>query len=399
MTIQIDSRKIKQGDIFICLPGGEPYIQSALDKGASKVLKMTREELASFAKQEFNNPSQKLFVIGVTGTNGKTTVTQLVGQVLEKAGYFPYVSGTLSSELTTPESIDIQRKMAEHLANGGTHFVMEVSSHSIAQHRILGIDFDVKLLTNITQDHLDFHKSFENYRNIKMQFLSKAGITKETVAIYPEDYKKEAVPFVPQLLGGFNYKNIQAALSILKHCDICNSNIYDYLSKAKAPPGRFEIVSEGQDFIVIVDYAHTPDGLENILLESSKLAAENSGKLITVFGSGGDRDRGKRPQMAEIAEKYSNHVLVTQDNPRGESEQQIIDDILQGFSKKTEFSVFMDRKEAVKHAITLATTNDVVVIAGKGHEEYQIFKNETIHFSDKEEAALAIKEKLNANIN
>jgi len=398
---KIDSRKIKSGDTFICLPGGEPYIKQALENGAVKVIHLDRIGLAKLACESLEFPSNSLCVIGVTGTNGKTTVTQLVNAILNVYGCKSAVLGTLNADLTTPESIDIQQLMHDHLKAGGTHFVMEVSSHAIDQARILGICFDVKLLTNITQDHLDYHKTFENYKATKLKFLSEnwdLGTRKtnaykrnQALVIKPEDFENETIPTLNFLKGRFNQLNAKAATAILKACGLPESFISDQIQKATPPAGRFETLEEGQPFSVVVDYAHTPDGLENVLLEAQFMAQQHKGKLITVFGCGGNRDRGKRPQMAAIAHQFSDIVIVTQDNPRKEDPTQIITDILEGFPKRHTHQVVLDRKKAIQEAVSMAKAHDVVMIAGKGHETYQILGDETIHFDDREQARSAIK--------
>ncbi|MFC1617514.1 Mur ligase family protein [Candidatus Margulisiibacteriota bacterium] len=390
---QYNSKLITKNDIFICLPGGEAYIDDALARGATKVLKMGREEMAELAASHFGHPSEKLTVIGITGTNGKTTVTNLIGQALLKAGFTPFVLGTINANLTTPESLDIQRIMAEHLANNGTHFIMEVSSHGIAQKRIHCIDFDLKLLTNITQDHLDFHKTFENYKKTKLSFMNDS----ECIKIFPQDYKNIKLDFPNPLLGNFNHENMQASVLSLQKLHISASIISKALSRATSPPGRFENISCGQNFLVIVDYAHTPDGLEKILKTAKDLAKNKQNKLITVFGCGGDRDRGKRSKMGKITSQLSDFFIITKDNPRTESQAQITSDILQGIPDSIQnYEIIEDRKKAIKFAIKKAQTNDVVIIAGKGHENYQILNSGTIHFDDREEVRCAIKERLSA---
>ncbi len=376
---QLDSRKIQSGDVFICLPGGEKYVSEALSQGASEVIYKTRPELAEFACSYFSNPSQKMCVIGVTGTNGKTTVTQWVSQALVAAGFKPFVLGTLNSPLTTPESLDIQRMMAEHLANGGTHFVMEVSSHAIHQGRISGIQFAVKLLTNITQDHLDYHGSFEDYSEVKHSFMRSGP-----ASIYPEEYQRVIIPFRMPVPGQFNVCNMQATLAILKKLGLTSGPCLEILAHIKAPAGRFEPILCGQSFHVIVDYAHTPDGLHNVLREARSLADQANGKLLTLFGCGGDRDRTKRPKMASIAETFSDIVVVTQDNPRTEDSDQIFQDIVAGF-EKVAYQVIPDRHVAIEYVVGQARPHDVVMIAGKGHETYQLIKGQSFHFDDGEE--------------
>jgi len=386
-----DSRQIQKGDIFLCLPGGDAYIDQALANGASEIRKVSRNEMADIAHDFYHNPSQHLTVIGVTGTNGKTTVTQLVNQVLNKLGFKSYVQGTITHQLTTPESLDTAKSMASHLAQGGTHYVMEVSSHGIHQNRIKNIHFKVKLLTNITQDHLDYHGTFENYKNTKLSFMTpENGAT----VIMPEDFKKIDLGFTSRLKGRFNIENLKAAKAILMALGLSEEAIITHLSQASPPPGRFESITVGQPYSAIIDFAHTPDALENILSEASKMAKKEGGKVITLFGCGGNRDKTKRPLMAEIAEKFSNHIIITSDNPRDEAPSLIIADIVAGLTSPDLATCIEDRKMAIQYAISLAKPNDVVIIAGKGHEQYQIIGQNTFPFSDQEVTINAIKSQL-----
>ena len=378
--ISYDSRTIEPGDIFICLPKGEAFIEEATARGASEVLELTRADMATYAADYYGRPSETLTVVGVTGTNGKTTVTYLVNMLLEKLGQTVAVSGTLSTALTTPESLDLQRMMAEHLAKGGTHFVMEVSSHGIDQNRVAEIDFDVTCLTNISQDHLDYHPSFEDYKACKLRFMQSNG---SRAQIYPEDFETVDLPDQLPLLGSFNRQNLQAAVAIVTALGYSDADILPLLPNLSAPPGRFEPVDCGQAFKVIVDYAHTPDALENVLNTARELVPEGA-KLCCVFGCGGDRDRSKRPLMGEIAARLSDLIIVTSDNPRTEDPKQIIEDILAGVSGTTASTVIPDRQSAVETAIDRARTGDVIVIAGKGHETYQLLPTGRIDFDDRE---------------
>ncbi|NDC82154.1 UDP-N-acetylmuramoyl-L-alanyl-D-glutamate--2,6-diaminopimelate ligase [bacterium] len=385
MDYQIDSRKIQPGDGFLCLPGGERFEADARDRGAVEVRYLDRLELARFANEYFDYPSRNLQVVGVTGTNGKTTTTHLIYNGLKAAGFSPEILGTLNAELTTPESWDIARRMAAHRNVGGTHFVMEVSSHAIDQHRVDGIDFDVKLLTNITQDHLDYHKTFEAYRETKLRFMAGPGRS-----IFPAEFTQTVLGFQVPLPGRFNTENFQAAVAVLRALDVSDHVISSAMASASAPPGRFELVKEGQPFDVIVDYAHTPDGLENVCLEAQRIARNRNGQFVVVFGCGGDRDRSKRPKMGRIAERLADRVIVTSDNPRSEVPGAITDDILAGLEAPERAVVILDRREAIRVAIQQAKPNDVVMVAGKGHETYQILGSETIHFDDRDECRKAI---------
>jgi UDP-N-acetylmuramoyl-L-alanyl-D-glutamate--2,6-diaminopimelate ligase len=380
MNYHYDSRNIRPGDTYICLPGGEKFIADAQLRGAIATLTMDRVALGNFSNQLFDTPSQRIPLIGVTGTNGKTTVTHLICAGLIAAGYKPALIGTLNAPLTTPESLYVNQTMAEHIANGGTHFVMEVSSHAISQNRIAGLHFAVKVLTNITQDHLDYHKTFEAYRDTKLGFMGDGN----AVALYPESYQKHDLPFPVPLPGMFNYHNFQAAMAALRALGIPDDQFIPGLATATAPPGRFEAIHAGQPFLVIVDYAHTPDGLENVLTESRRLAEARGGKTRVLFGCGGDRDRGKRPKMAAIAAQYADTVVITSDNPRTESPTQIFADILAGLTDTTTpYQVIEDRREAIFALIAQAQPADVLMIAGKGHETVQILADKTIPFDDR----------------
>lgn len=355
---------------------------------------MTPKELAVYAHSHYEHPSESLYVIGVTGTNGKTTVTYLIGEVLKAAGFSPFVLGTLNSgnkDLSTPESIDIVRLMRTHLDQGGTHFVMEVTSEGIDQLRVSGIDFDIKLLTNITQDHLDYHKTFENYQAVKLGFMRDGDAKK----IYPKHFKHEPIDFTTLLLGHFNLLNIKAAASVLRYMHIDETCIQQTLSSCPPPRGRLENIEKGQDYMVVVDYAHTPDAMENVLSTVKKIADSQNGRLLVLFGCGGNRDRGKRPKMGKIASKIADILVITDDNPRSENSLLIMDDVVKGISSEfKDFTLIQNRKAAITTIINRSKNNDVVILLGKGHETYQILALETIHFDDKEEVSEAIAARL-----
>ena len=329
---------------------------------------------------------EKNLKITITGTNGKTTVSYLVHQVLNKLGFRSLYIGTLTASLTTPESLDIQRLLSEHVNNGGTHCVLEVSSHGIDQHRIGELLFDVKLLTNITQDHLDYHKTFQNYYSTKMLFMEKFN----GYSIFPEEYKKETVLSYPQFLGRFNKENLQAAKSILKTIGVTGSKVDSLISVCSPPPGRFEPVQSGQPYTVIIDYAHTPDALDRIIDEGRQIAKFNSGNVMVLFGCGGDRDKGKRAKMGKIASEKADYIVVTMDNPRFENPDAIFDDIVSGIPENlknsNKYKVVPDRKEAIEYILQRAQKSDVVIVAGKGHETTQIIKDQRYKFDDKQVA-------------
>ncbi|RAP37167.1 hypothetical protein DID80_04550 [Candidatus Marinamargulisbacteria bacterium SCGC AAA071-K20] len=351
---------------------------------------MSFTELAAYAHKFYGFPSKELYVIGITGTNGKTTVSHLLGEVLKAAGQSTFVLGTLNSgnrDLSTPEALDTLRLMRTHLDQGGTHFIMEVTSEGIDQSRILGIDFNIKILTNITQDHLDYHKTFEIYQKIKLGFMSDG----ENYKIYPKDFEKEPIYFSTLLLGDFNLLNIKAAARALRHMGLSESHIQKSLSSCSPPRGRLENVEKGQFYMVLIDYAHTPDALASVLSTVKKIATKRNGKLFVLFGCGGDRDGTKRSKMGEIACERADFIVITDDNPRSEESQTIMDAIVSGFPECfKDYALIQDRKKAINFIINKAKDKDVVILVGKGHETYQVLKSETIHLDDREEANKAI---------
>lgn len=374
-----DSRKIMPGDTFICLPGGDIYIDDAKKRGAANIVKMTREEMAEFSNSLFLSPSRSLCVIGITGTNGKTTVAYWVSEVLKKLGQSPFFLGTINAALTTPESLDIQSLMKQHLDQGGTHFVMEVSSHGIAQHRIKCIDFNVKCLTNITQDHLDYHGSFDAYKKTKESFMKDAPGD----SIFPEDFLQESLPSTCIFCEAFNQENLQATKAVIKALDYADDVIDSFLHTLVAPPGRFEKVSEDNHPLVIVDFAHTPDGFQRVLTEAKKQAKKRKGHVVCMFGCGGDRDKKKRPLMGKIASELCDRVIITQDNPRSEDPNDIVNDILQGIPHDADIHIENDRILAIKKSIDIAQKRDVVMLLGKGHETTQIIKDTQLTIDDR----------------
>ncbi|MGL4989196.1 MAG: UDP-N-acetylmuramoyl-L-alanyl-D-glutamate--2,6-diaminopimelate ligase [Cetobacterium sp.] len=436
--IEYDSRKIKQGDIFVALKGsivdGHKYINTALEKGASAIIvsenvetigdasyflvQNLREKLGKIASNFYNHPEKKLKIIGVTGTNGKTTTTYLIEQILgeEKVARIGTVEYKIGDEIieapnTTPESLDIIKMSKKAVDKGLEYLVMEVSSHGLTSGRVDMLDFDIAVFTNLTPEHLDYHKDMEDYfrakkilfqklknksngiiniddsygKRIFEEFSGKSYSLEISADLDLEDIKK----LKPTLLGKFNMYNVLGAIGVARLLNIDEDLIKERVQKIKSAPGRFETVCAGQDFKVIVDYAHTGDALENILQGVVELG--ESGKIITVFGCGGDRDKIKRPIMAKIAEKYSDIVIVTSDNPRTENSDDIISDIVKGFENKN-YIVEIDRKEAIKKAVLKAEKNDIILIAGKGHETYQILGTTKIHFDDREIAIEAIKD-------
>ena len=345
---------------------------------------------AARSRSECEHPSKSLCVIGITGTNGKTTVAHFIGQTLISAGHNSFVLGTLNSgnrDLSTPEAADILDFMRAHLDRGGTHFVMEVTSEAIDQGRVLGIDFNVKLLTNITHDHLDYHKTFDSYKRAKLDFMREGNAEK----IYPDTFDKEPVNFSSRVLGDFNHSNIKAAACALRHIGISKTHICQALSSCSAPKGRMEEIELGQSLMVLIDYAHTPDAFHKVLSTTKKIATGRHGRLLVLFGCGGNRDRGKRPKMGRIASQFADFLVITDDNPRLENSNRIISEIMQGMALDYRAYVSIpDRREAIEFILSTARQNDVVLLAGKGHETHQILGADVIHFDDREEAERVI---------
>jgi UDP-N-acetylmuramoyl-L-alanyl-D-glutamate--2,6-diaminopimelate ligase len=426
--------------------------------GTLGVVKVTdsRKALGDIAAAFYHNPSASMFCIGVTGTKGKTTTTYLIKSVLDKAGMSCGIIGTLGcvsrnltipAKHTTPESSDIQEFLATMRASEEKAVAMEVSSHAIALQRIRGIDFDLGVFTNIGHDHLDFHGSFSNYLATKASFfenlaaesvshgksnktkisiinvddpnsdfiLSKvptgiitygisngsAQITAKELRLYGKDTSFTAhtpqgnFPVSLNLKGIFNVYNALAAIACGLARGLDPDTISSGLQSLKGVPGRFESVDEGQPFAVLVDYAHTPDSLENILREARHLGP---GTLTVVFGCGGDRDRSKRPVMGKIAAALADRVIITSDNPRtedvGDISKEIEEGVLNEGQPRLGYEIIVDRASAIERAILSAEEGDVLVIAGKGHETYQIFHDATIHFDDREVAASLLKERM-----
>lgn len=453
--ITYDSRKVEPGTLFVAFKGGtfdgHDFIPDAVARGASAVVVEkevetsiptvivpdSRAALSLLAANFFGYPSRKMTLVGVTGTNGKTTTTHLVQSIYQAAGKKSGLIGTLGARInnqvietehTTPESSDLQRVLVKMVDEGVEVVTMEVSSHGLVQGRTDYCEFDCGIFTNLTQDHLDFHGSIDEYRKAKLMLFSDypaksdkkfcAAVNaddssaqlvieavKGTVITYginsDADVKGSDIEVSPSSVsfvisyggsservtvpmgGYFNVYNSLGAAAACLGLGIDLQAVIAGLSNAPKVAGRFESVDCGQDFGVLVDYAHTPDGLENVLRTARKIT---DGQLIVVFGCGGNRDRGKRPIMGEIAAKLADIVVITSDNPRKEDPTAIIRDILSGISLDVTPKVFIDRREAIEYAIKTARKGDLVVIAGKGHEDYQIFADKTIHFDDREVA-------------
>lgn len=463
--VQYDSRRVQSGDLFVCTPGlkthGHQFIPDVLAAGAralvvedpgvapagvpTAVVPDGREALAWIAAAFYRDPSTSLSLIGVTGTNGKTTVTTLLRHLLEAAGHPTGLIGTLAYRLrdevlkaphTTPQASDLQALLARMRDAGLTHAVMEVSSHALSQHRVTGCQFQACAFTNLTQDHLDFHRTLDAYREAKVDlfanpryqptgkamvsllnaddpsaeaFAARARGPVRWFGLARGDYRATHVDLRPdgsrftlchphgelpvslQLVGSFNVSNALAALALALELGIDPAVAVAALAQAPPVDGRFQRVPAGGTDrpTVVVDYAHTPDGLDKVLSTAHEIAP---GRVVVVFGCGGDRDRTKRPLMAAIAARWARTVFVTSDNPRSEDPEQIIAEILTGFAGDDRARVIVepDRATAIHRAIHDAAPDALVVLAGKGHEDYQILADRTIHFDDREEADRAL---------
>lgn len=452
MGISYNSKKVQPQDLFICLTGeqvdGHEFAEEAVACGAVAcvverrlnidapqiVVHSTQEMLAKISSLFYGEPSNKINVIGVTGTNGKTTVSHLIQHLYYHFNQKCALIGTLGykfsinesyheSKHTTPQAPELQRLFYYIDERCFDNVVMEVSSHSLAQHRVDCIDFNGAVLTNLTQDHLDFHITMDNYFKAKSELFYNlvAGdfavinaddkyadkflsVISPNVKVFTYGIDKEAdimakdVEFTDKgasftcvakgkiyranlmMNGVFSVYNVLAALATAMALNFDIESSIEALEKIPGVAGRFEVVTTKPT--VIVDYAHTPDGLENVLKTAREITPK-TGKLICVFGCGGDRDATKRPKMGKIAEKLADKVIVTSDNPRFENPQQIITDILAGIKKVNDIIVEPDRELAIKEAAKIADINDVVLVAGKGHEDYQIIGGETIFFDDR----------------
>ena len=401
-------------DLFIKSPG-VPYTD-LVKKALELQIEVIDDIELGYRYKKNNEISGK--IIAITGTNGKTTTTYLIEQILGESkvariGTVEYKIGDeiIEAPNTTPESLDIIKMCKKSVDKGLQYLVMEVSSHGLTSGRVDMLEFDVAVFTNLTPEHLDYHKDMEDYFNAKKILFEKLKDSKNGVINIDDEYgrriykefggmtyslkEKADLDFElikeinPSLLGKFNMYNLLAAIGVGKILNINLDTIKERAREIKGAPGRFEPVLAGQEFKVVVDYAHTGDALENILQGVTDL--KTNGKIITVFGCGGDRDRIKRPVMAEVSERYSDLVIITSDNPRTEDPNKIIDDIVKGFKNKN-YIVEIDRKEAIKKAVLKAEKDDIILIAGKGHETYQILGTTKIHFDDREIAIEAIKE-------
>ena len=450
--LNIDSRRIEAGHLFVAIPGtqtdGHKYIPKAIELGAAAILceqmpeeqtdgvtyvvvESTESTVGMVATQFFGDPSRKLKLVGVTGTNGKTTIATLLYNMFRKFGHkcgllstvCNYIEGEpIPADHTTPDPIELNRLLAQMVEAGCEYAFMECSSHAIAQKRIGGLKFAGGLFTNLTRDHLDYHKTVENYRDAKKAFFDglekdafaitnaddKNGLymvqnTKAQVKTYSirsmADFKAKIIEchfegmyldingkeVGVQFIGKFNVSNLLAVYGAAIMLGKKAEDILVILSTLKSVSGRLEPIHAPEGYTAIVDYAHTPDALENVLNTINEVL-NGKGKVITVCGAGGNRDKGKRPIMAQTAAKLSDKVIITSDNPRFEEPQDIINDMLAGLDNKLMKKVvsIVDRKEAIRTASMMAEKGDVILIAGKGHEDYQEIKGVKHHFDDRE---------------
>lgn len=468
-SLVLNSSKItpESNDVFIALKGhqtdGHKYIAQALEAGAAVIVcefipedidpqsacfiqvEHTRPLAGPLAQKFEGNPAKKLTIAGITGTNGKTTVSTLVHQLLQELGVTSSLSGTVhtaigdrtqKSKLTTADPVSLAHTMKKMADGGSTHLAMEVSSHALDQLRVEGIEFDVAAFTNLSHDHLDYHGTVENYARAKKRLFD--GLSDEAVAVVNfddsygpfmvKDTAAEVTSFgfehsdvnIPcsllskstdgstvqvgdiiiktPLMGRFNAYNVAQTYLICKKMGFETGQIKQALANASGAEGRMELVKQPDtnEPLVLVDYAHTPHALENVLSTLQKLAAKNQ-PLHVLFGAGGDRDTTKRPEMARIAEKYADRITVTSDNPRTESPENIIRDIKSGFSSRASYQTITDRLLAITSAIEHASPHEIILIAGKGHETYQEINGERNDFDDRKIARKALATRTDSN--
>lgn len=463
LGIENDHRRVRQGCLFICIKGytvdGHDFAWAAVEKGAVAVLAEkplplsvpvivvdnTKRAMAILADAFYGHPSQKFHLVGITGTNGKTTTSHLIEKIFADASFHTGLIGTmyvrigdeeLETRNTTPESLVLQKIFHKMVEAGVEKAVMEVSSHALVEGRVHGTDFDVAVFTNLTQDHLDYHLSMEEYKKAKGLLFSRLGniyqLDRPKFAVLNADdpaskeYMQQTSAHIItygidndavlratnirlsaegtefdlaspygihhvslKLLGKFSIYNVLAALAAALASKVPLVHAIKSVERTDGVAGRFELVDAGQDFTVIVDYCHTPDSLENVLKTIKQIAG---GKITVVVGCGGDRDRTKRPLMAEIACKYSDNAIFTSDNPRTEDPVQILKDMEAGVTGR-DYTTIVDRREAIYHAIKQANKGEIILIAGKGHETYQIIGDQVLDFDDRLVAKEAIEER------
>lgn len=458
--LSYDSKAVGPGKLFVAIPGfkadGARFAQEALVKGAAGVVSEkplflddpriitcpnARRALAILADRLYGHPSGKLKIVGITGTNGKTTTTYLIRSILNQAGERAGLIGTIRYLIgeegyvapnTTPESLDLQRLLSQMVEEKVSTVVMEVSSHGLALERVTGCEFKVAVFTNLTQDHLDFHPTMEDYLLAKLrlfemleegnvavvnaddpvaerviQTASKAGIItyglsgrakvrakgivlSQKGTEFVVTWEGGQIPVKSKLPGKHNVYNALAAFSAGLALGFSNGLLVKGLESLEGVSGRFELVDEGQPFTVIVDYAHTPDALERLLSAAREITR---GRVLCVFGCGGDRDRKKRPTMGRIATTMAGYTIITSDNPRTEDPEVIVKEIKGGVVPGSQYEIVVDRKAAIQRGMDLLREGDSMVIAGKGHEDYQILGTAKVHFDDREIAREALREK------
>ena len=444
-----NSKSVTDKSVFVCIEGsvtdGHKFAQNAFDSGAAAivcnrdlglcnqiVVEDTRLVYAAICANLFDNPAKRLKLVGITGTNGKTTTTYLLKHILEQNGKKVGLIGTICNMIgdeeypavnTTPDAYEFQELLSRMVQSGCEYAVMEVSSHALDQGRVAGCEFLLSIFTNLTQDHLDYHKTMDEYLKAKKKLfeISKTAVinlddpyaaqitqglsceiksysantdysdyTAKNIKLSASGVKFEIVGFgviariFLHIPGRFSVYNAMAAASAALALGFPFSSVTQALCYAKGVKGRTEVLKTGRNFTVIIDYAHTPDGLVNVL---NSMRETSDGRLVVLFGCGGDRDRTKRPLMGKACAEIADLCIVTSDNPRSENPSEIINDILEGMKDyNTEKVIIENRFEAIKYALSNAQENDVIVLAGKGHETYQILNTGTIHFDEREEA-------------
>ncbi|KOO40741.1 UDP-N-acetylmuramoyl-L-alanyl-D-glutamate--2,6-diaminopimelate ligase [Priestia koreensis] len=462
-SIEMDHRQVKKGSLFVCVKGytvdGHDFATLAVESGAAAIIaerpvdvsvpviivKNSKRAMAVLADGFYEQPTQKLHLIGVTGTNGKTSTTHVMEKIFQANEQKTGLIGTIEIRIgdqsyevknTTPESVTLQQTFHQMVQENVEVAAMEVSSHALDLGRVHGCDFDVAVFTNLTQDHLDYHKTMDDYRRAKGLLFAQLGNTYNhkkpkfavlnaddkaseeytrntaaTVVTYGIDHESDVrakniqmtnagttfeliTPFDTvtvqmKLIGKFSVYNVLAATAACLVSNVALQTIVSVIEQTEGVPGRFEVVDENQDFSVVVDYAHTPDSLENVGKTVQQFAQNN---VYMIVGCGGDRDRTKRPLMANIAATYSTEAILTSDNPRSEDPNEILKEMAAGITS-TNYVTISDRKEAIQYAVNKAEKGDVIVIAGKGHETYQIIGDEVLDFDDREVARQSIKER------
>ena len=442
--ITMDSRSVVEGDLFCCVRGanfdGHAFAVTAIESGASALLvehylsevqnvsqiivANVREVIGHYAKTLYGDPSTKLRVVGITGTNGKTTTASLLSSILNAAGVTSQALGTLTNERTTPEAPILQKQLAQAVENDMQVVIMEVTSHAIDQSRINGIQFEIAVFTNISRDHLDYHETQEAYfaakaalfrqdhairavvntddtrgrllfdaATIPMATFSLDNITAVKITASSIEFEWEGVRIAAPIGGRFNVMNLLAACTVARELGLTPHEIAHAATQVQSVPGRFERVDAGQDFTVVVDFAHTPEGLAEVLQAGRAVC---TGRVHVVFGCGGDRDTGKRPLMGGVAAQYSDNVMVTSDNPRTEDPLDIIKQILEGIPASATCIVKSnsDRRAAISDVLQSAHMGDIVIVAGKGHEATQEFAHHREEFDD----VAVVRELLNLHV-